>query len=144
MNLVFHFGSALVFLLLGLWLVRLQQQITLLRQLSTPESSPVMVHWPERFFLAFAEALDIAHEIPHQAAKQAYDRPVRIAARALYELQLQAEILKLHWQFGDGLPANGQLVITTRRDLSALGGNDMLERLQTVVPGLKVVLQQQA
>jgi len=139
LSLVFHIVSAIAFLILMLWLVRLQHQISLLRAMIGEQSGramPVIVQWPDKFLQQFCQSLAIKLEIQAGPTGGLFSQPVRIRPKRLFSLHLKSGIDTISIRPSETGPV--ELEIMTTNELSEHIGNDMINSLHETLPGVVI------
>lgn len=120
LSLIFHLVSALVFLGMGLWLIRLRAGAAYTRRLfaclpgrSGDGRPPVLVDWPPHFLQRYCQAFGIPLEAPRTRPDGA---PVRIRPAPWLELVCQQGIRRIRCGKEGMSPRIGVQLVAGRAD----------------------------
>lgn len=106
-NLVFHVASALAFLLLIIYLLKLQAQVQFSRLMwrsLDPQRSKVYVDWPENFLAKLGEAWDVNLE-----GESPKTKPCKIHLETWLRAGAQLTIVAMRWSAGN------QMILIVRK-----------------------------
>ena len=122
-NLIFHIASAITFVVLIWYLLHLQSQMVLMRQLVTSLTSPqqkIKIDWPEAFLKRFAEVLGIRFQSNGSKLP-----PQKIDLRLWTELHYTLGIEAIEW-------SAPRCLLRVRREIEL---NSWRERLEASLQG---------